>query len=278
MDAPSVIFFGSKPGAAAALELLLKRGWDVKCVVVARNVDLSWYGGESVEGLASSHDIRVLEQADLSGDVTADFVISYQFRNLIKKRVLAMARHAALNFHAAPLPGYAGWAIYNLAILENAPLYGCTCHNMDHGFDTGPLVKVRLFPIDVRNETAYSLESRTQREMLRLFADVCYTAEENRVLPSIPQDKSKMRYLSLQQLQSLKRIPDDADQETVDRYSRAFWYPPYECAYILYNGTKVEIVPDIAKAQLGQLLHQNDLGALRADIQDYCPQLCKWES
>jgi methionyl-tRNA formyltransferase len=176
--------------------------------------------------------------------------------------VLALARRAALNFHAAPLPAFGGWAFYNLAILENVAEYGCSCHHMDESFDTGPLVAVRRFPINAANETAYSLEARAQEEMVRLFVEVCRLAESSEKLPSVPQDRNTMRYFSRQQMESLKEIPIDADAETIDRHARAFWYPPYEGAYMRVNGTKLEIIPALARAQLGRSLHTDDLDRL----------------
>ena len=262
MNKPSVILMGSKPAAVVALRVLIERGWDVRHVVIARNVDLSWYGGLRIEDLASANGIGVFTQKELPRDKEVDFVISYQFRNLVKPDVLALAKRAALNFHAAPLPVFGGWAFYNLAILENVTEYGCSCHHMDEGFDTGPLVKVRRFPIDVREETAYSLEASAQEEMIRLFVDICRMAEDDRELSSVEQDRKLMRYFSREQMEALKEIPADADAETVDRLARAFWYPPYEGAHIRVNGAKVEVVPELARRHLGSMLHAGDLDRL----------------
>lgn len=271
MSKPSVILLGSKPASVVALSILLERGWDVKYVAVARNFDLSWYGGPSTEELALSNNIKVGTQSELPRDTEADFVISYQFRNLVKPDVLALAKRAALNFHAAPLPEFGGFAYYSVAILEDVSVYGCSCHHMDEGFDTGPLLKVRRFPINARQETAYSLEAKAQEEMLRLFVEVCHMAETRKDLPLERQDRSKSRYLNREQMEALKTIPADADAETIDRYARAFWYPPYECAYLNVNGTKVEVVPRIAREQLAPWLHVKDLERLQMAVRNYEP-------
>jgi methionyl-tRNA formyltransferase len=271
MSTPSVILLGSKPAAAVALSILLERRWDIEAVVVASNVDLSFYGGEPVDALAARRGIPVFGQAELPR-VEVDFVISYQFRNLVKPDVLALARRAALNFHAAPLPEYGGWAFYNMAILERLSLYGCSCHHMDESFDTGPLLCVRRFPVDIANETALSLEARSQEEMLRLFVDVCHLAESGGGLPSTPQPKDGMRYLNRRQMEELKRIPAGADPETIDRHARAFWYPPFEGAYVEHGGSRVEVVPAIARRQLGRTLHQDDLPRLRAAVEGHEPR------
>ena len=268
MTKPSVILMGSKPGSVVALSILLERGWDVRAVVVSRKIVHPWIGGETLEQAALRHGLKVLTQPELSRHQSADFVISYMFRYRVKSDVIALAKRAALNFHAGPLPEYGGWAFYNVAILENASEYGCTCHHMDDGFDTGPLLSVRRFPIDARVETGYSLERKAQQEMIRLFIDVCDLAESGDPLPAIEQDRSKMRYMTQEQFEALKEIPAGADDETAQRIARAFWYPPYECAYMKVGGVKAEVVPAIAKEQLATLLHRDDLQALQAVARD----------
>jgi len=269
MTKPSVILLGSKPASVVALSILLDRGWDVKYVAVARNFDLSWYGGQSIEELARENGITVGTQSELPRDTKADFVISYQFRNLVKADVLALAQRAALNFHAAPLPEFGGFAYYSVAIVEDVSMYGVSCHHMDEGFDTGPVFKVRQFPINASLETAYSLEARAQQEMLNLFVDVCQMAETQTDLPLEPQDRSRSRYLNREEMEALKAIPASADAETIDRHARAFWYPPYECAYMTVNGVRVEIIPRIAREQLAPVLHADDLERLRSSVKKY---------
>jgi methionyl-tRNA formyltransferase len=269
MPKPSVILMGSKPGSVVALSIMLQRGWDVRAVVVSRKIVHPWVGGETLEQAAIRHGLPVMTQPELPRDMPVDFVISYMFRYRVKTDVIALGRRAAVNFHAGPLPEFGGWAFYNVAILENSPEYGCTCHYMDEGFDTGPLFKVRRFPIDAAKETGYSLERRSQQEMVKLFVDFCRIAECGNPLPKEEQDRSKMRYLTQEQFTALKVIPPNTDNETCQRVARAFWYPPYECAYIQHGPAKLEIMPNIAKDQLAELLHRDDLEDLRKVAQDY---------
>lgn len=261
---PTAIFMGSKPGAAVALTMLLRRGWVVRRAVVTRRPYQPWTAGDRIEHVARQHGIPVGPQSELPRDERVDFVISYMYRNLVREDVLALARVAALNFHAAPLPDFGGFGCYNRAVLDRCESFGATCHYMDADFDTGDILRVRRFPIEADRETALSVERKAQEEMLRLFADVCDLAESGAPLPRLPQDPAKRRYLHEADLEALKRIPAGADAETVERYARAFWYPPYRGAVLDVGGIAVEVIPETVKQELAALLHQNDHARLAA--------------
>ncbi len=263
MKTPSAILMGSKPGSVVALSIMIERGWHVKYVVVSRKISHPWISGPTLEEYASSKGIKVVTQLQLPRREKTDFIVSYMFRYKVKPDVIAMAGRAAVNFHAAPLPEFGGWAFYSVAILENSPEYGCSCHYMDDGFDTGPLLKVNRFPIDASKETAVSLEKKAQENMIGLFVDFCDIAESCEELPRIEQDRNRMRYMQDEDFMKLKEIPLDADNETIDRYARAFWYPPYECAYVKLNEEKVGVIPKLAKEQIAALLHRNDFESLK---------------
>jgi len=258
---PSAILLGSKPGSAVALTILLQRGWSVPAVVASPNDRIDPHSGGLADH-ARRHGIAVAATQDDLPTQPVDFVISYMFRSMVRRPARALARRAALNFHPGPLPEFGGWAFYNVAILEEAALYGCTCHHMDDGFDSGPLLKVRRFPIEASRETAYSLEQRTQEEMIRLLNDVCELAERGTTLPRQPQDPAKLRYLKRDAFEALKQIPAGVDDATVQRYARAFWYPPYRGAWTQVGGLAIEVVPRLAREQLGSRLHEGDVDRL----------------
>jgi len=119
----------------------------------------------------------------------------------------------------------------------------------------------------------YSLEKKAQEEMVKLFIDFCFIAESGEKLTFEIQDKSKQRYYNRNKFESLKEIPSNADKETIDRYARAFWYPPYKGAYINYNGSQIEVIPEIVKNDLAKLLHYNDLEILKEVSKKYFKDL-----
>lgn len=252
------ILLGSKPASVTALLLLLKQGWTVK-EVVASPGQASWLPTPSLHDVANKLGIRTVQKQSQLESTGVDLVISYMCRSLVRKGTLERGKYA-LNFHAGPLPEFGGWAFYNVAILEDVPEYGCTCHIMDEGFDTGPLVKVRRFGINPRLETALSLERKAQTEMILLFREVISSYETLGEIASEEQDPKRMRYLNADQFATMKQIPSDATPEEADRIARAFWYPPYEMAYyLLPNGTKLEAIPEIAKNDIALELHSSDL-------------------
>ena len=263
---PSVILMGSKPGSVVALSLLLEHGWIVRHVVVSREIVHPWIQGPTLADEAQRQGLSVVTQKELPRDDQVDFVISYMYRHLVRPDVLRLVDRAALNFHAGPLPEFGGWAFYNVAILENASQYGCTCHYMDESFDTGPLLKVDRFPIDASEETAWSLERKAQAQMIRLFAEFLEMAESGAPLPKEEQDPSRHRYMTRDEFEQLKEIPADADAKTIERHARAFWYPPYEGAHVKLGDTKVEVIPSIVKEDVASLLQHDSLDYLKSAV------------
>lgn len=238
----SAIILGSKPGSVVALMALIRMGWDVKSVVAS--CDESSPGGvptlcEAARGLS----IPVHKsQAEISFE-KVDLVISYMCRFRVSQKVISMGRYA-LNFHAGPLPEFGGWAFYNVAILEGANEYGCTCHILEDGFDEGEIIEVSRFSIDASQETALSLERKAQIQMIRLFVEVICRYEAQGFLSSSPQDMEKFRYMTKPEFEKLKEIGKGASPEEIDRVSRAFWFPPHPGAFFtLDNGSRVESVP-----------------------------------
>lgn len=264
---PSVILLATKPASVVVFEKMLKAGWNIASVVVPSKYDQSWMPSPTLADMAVRHGVPVYSKQDEVPVDKVDFVVSYMYRHLVKSQMIAKAAVAALNFHPAPLPEYGGFAFYNVAILERSKHYGATCHHLDAGFDTGSLVKVRLFDIDPEAETAVSLERRTQIEMLLLFDEFMQMAESGNAIPAIPQDPERHRYMTLEQFEQLKVIDAAASTDEIQRVARAFWYPPYSCGYISgAYGSRIQIVPDIVLRGLGELLHQDDYVRLNEHV------------
>jgi methionyl-tRNA formyltransferase len=270
MNRPSVIFLGSKMGAVVALQELISRQWEVLYVVISKTIEHKWYGDIDLETVAKLNNIPIVSQSELPRNLSVDYIISYMYRHLVKDDVLRMAKRDAVNFHAAPLPEFGGWGTYNRAILEESDYFGCTCHHMKNGFDDGPILEIKKFPINSTDLTAFDLEILTQKHMVTLFIDVIQIMEDTSTkLPSINQDRRKSVYLSFDQMNQLKRVSIDSSKQEIQKIARAFWFPPYQGAYIDLNGLQIEIVPEIVKNQIAYTTGVNVLSDLNKFLIDY---------
>src|SRR6266571_6800820 len=74
---------------------------------------------------------------------------------ILPEQVLELPRRCAINFHDAPLPGYAGSYATSWAIMQGERVYGVTWHAMTELVDAGDIFKQSLFEID-DGETAFT--------------------------------------------------------------------------------------------------------------------------
>lgn len=174
-----------------------------------------------------------IDQVVISSNVApifrkVDYVISYLYPKKLKLPFLSLP---CINFHSAPLPEYRGFAPYTFGILDGVKEWGVSAHFMDEHFDTGDIIKVRRFPIDPDAETAYSLEQKSQLEMLELFKEIMIAIAQGKELPRIKQPRDG-RYNSKADFERLRMIVDSDTPEMVKRKMRAFYYPPHEGAYL----------------------------------------------
>ncbi len=232
-----------KRSAARALETLVERGCDVRAVVLpppsgdehpTQRTDLV---AERL-GLPMVGEERLYATLGELGDV--ELVLSFLFPRRILPPLISLPRLGCLNFHPAPLPDMRGVGGYNVAVLEGFADWGVSAHFVDESFDTGDLVEVRRFAIDPEAETAWSLDLRSQEQLLDLFTAVIDTALSGRALPREAQGEG--RYVSRADLEELRRIPADASPEEIDRRIRAFWYPPWPGATVERGGRPYTLI------------------------------------
>lgn len=234
-----ILFMGRKRVAADALHWLCQRD-DVQVVAVITDNHLEI---SPTRVVAEKFGIEIMRRETLeeridSGLLSYDLGISMLYWQKIRKPVIDLARKGVINFHPAPLPEYKGTAGYNIAILTGMSKWAVTSHYVDDNIDTGDIVDVDWFDIDEKKETAQTLEKKTQPILLEQFKRVITKAilSEDR-LPGIPNIGG--RYISRKEMESMKEIRPGDD---VERKIRAFWFPPYDGAYVMLNGIKCTLV------------------------------------
>lgn len=117
---------------------------------------------------------RALTEAVASHE--PDLVVSAGFMKVLGRQFLA--RHRAINTHPALLPSFPGAHGVRDALAQGVKVTGCTCHWVDAGVDTGPIIDQRAVRVEDA-DTEESLHERIKVEerlmlveaMVRLAAD-----------------------------------------------------------------------------------------------------------
>ena len=261
-----VVYMGRKPTASEGLKHLIQKRVTV-VVVVAPPKDQPVHWKNRLSDTAESYGIPTASDEDLyrylregnRKDYTfsledIDLVISVLFWKRIKRPLIELPKIGCINFHPAPLPEYRGFAPYSFGIYENQSHWGVSAHFVDETFDTGDIIKTRTFKIDPRQETAFSLEQKSQVFLLELFDEVIDELLQKGTLPRAPQDIGRLR--TKEDFENLRRIQSGDTAEEIERKVRAFWYPPYSGAAVEIGGREYTLVSEELLEELGKKYHK----------------------
>ncbi len=182
------------------LKALFDAGESVRLVYTHRDTpgEEPWF--HPMAELARSHGIEPRFVADLSDPadekrihaVQPDFLFSFYFRKMIPERILALARHGALNMHGSLLPLFRGRSPVNWAILKGATETGASLHYMTEKPDAGDLVDQERVPIG-RDDDALTV-SRRVADAAALVLARSLPQLKTGTAPRVPLDLSKGSY------------------------------------------------------------------------------------
>lgn len=188
------------------------------------------------------YDFCVHNNIDVTNDISdcydindIDLVISYGFGNLISETLINNSNIGCINFHPAPLPEWRGMGgVFNFAIYEEVSEWGVTSHFVDKTFDTGDIIKLNTFEVDIENESVSSLTKKSHKELLNLFYEVVdiiidYNLNKKSI-PRLKQDGG--RYISKKDFNGLRKINKNDTSDIIDKKIKAFFHPPYHGASI----------------------------------------------
>lgn len=241
-----MLFMGRKSYAAEMLAWSVEKGIEVVGVVTD-----SHFSNSPTMKMAKSLGLSIISLKEAEENFRynsgyADLVISYLYWEKIKEPLISMPTLGCINFHPAILPDWRGTAGYNIAILNKLTEWGATAHYVDKSIDTGGIIKVFKFNFDFREETAFSLEEKTQKIQQDLYKSTILDVLEKGNLVSIKQSKNEGTYISRKQMEEMKKI--DIKKDDIDLKIRAFWFPPYTGAFLQINGKKYTLInSDILK-------------------------------
>jgi methionyl-tRNA formyltransferase len=196
----SAVVFAYHNVGVRCLSVLLAHNVEVALVVTHRDNPKETIWFESVAELAALHGIPTItpdnpnapEVVEQIRTLQPDFLFSFYYREMLKRELLEIPKHGALNMHGSLLPKYRGRVPVNWAIIHGETETGSTLHYMTEKPDNGDIVAQQAVPI-LPNDNA-----------LQVFQKVTVAAEMalNQVLPAllagnaprIRQDLSKGGY------------------------------------------------------------------------------------
>ena len=223
-----VVFAGTPPFAARALEALVHAGHEIVLVLTqpdrpsGRGLKLT---ASAVSEVASRAALPLSKPPSLKDpeahrpirDARGDVMVVAAYGLLLPQAVLDIPRHGCLNIHASLLPRWRGAAPIQRAILAGDSMTGVCIMRMEAGLDTGPVLLRREVAIDPRATTGSLTET-----LAGVGADgIVEALERLDELTAVAQDPALATYAS-KVTKAEARIDWNAANVTIDRQVRAF--------------------------------------------------------
>ncbi len=234
-----ILFMGRKKVSAGLLEFLSSQS-GIEIVGVLTDSHLQ---GSPTTAVAKRLGLPLYTfdtalEAMREGRLKYDLGLSILYWRKLRDEFLTVPARGTINFHPAILPEYKGTGGYNLAIMDGLSEWGISAHYIDDSIDTGDLIEVVRFAMDPDTATAQSLE-RESMQVLDGFAKrlIMQAVESKAKLPTFPNIGGE--YTSRAEMEAMKEIRPGDD---VGRKIRAFWFPPYDGAYVEIDGQKYTLV------------------------------------
>lgn len=248
-----IIFLGkNKPSVVKGLQFLFDSRVSIKAIISSPIKNQNNDENELLK-LAEKYNVPLMSDLELNSILEnkkkcdekfkkIDLVISYLYPKKIKSELIKIAKIGCINFHPAPLPEFRGVSPYCFGILENFPYWGVTCHFIDNDFDTGDIIQVKKFDVNLMKETSFSLEQKSQKHLFELFKNITKILFDGKDLPRKKQVNGK--YFSKKDFERLRQINENDSKELISKKIRAFWYPPFPGAYIKIKNKEYTIIDD----------------------------------
>ena len=240
-----IVFAGTPPFAAAALNALADAGHDIVLVLTqpdrpaGRGMKLAPSAVKQAAlarglPLVQPISLRTAEAEAVLRAADADVMVVAAYGLILPQAVLDLPRLGCLNIHASLLPRWRGAAPIQRAILAGDPETGITIMQMDAGLDTGAMLYKTVVPI-LETDTAASLHDTLAAA--GAAAIVAALANYPALAPQA-QDDAQATYaakLSKEEARLDWRQPADALARAVRAYN------PVPGAWTLLDGAPLKI-------------------------------------
>lgn len=199
----NIVFFGSSQFAVPSLEILVKKGHKVSCVITqpdkkkGRGLHLS---ATAVKTAAQRSSLKIYQPDNINTceaikflkGIQPDLFIVIAYGQILSQQILDIPKILALNIHASLLPKYRGAAPVNWAIINGDTATGITIIKMTKEMDAGHIIIQKVMNIQ-DEDTSVILEEKLSRLGAELLiSSLDYIRNNNYRL--IPQDESMVSF------------------------------------------------------------------------------------
>jgi methionyl-tRNA formyltransferase len=203
-----IVVFGYHTIGYRCLKELLERRETVSAVVTHQDDPHERLWFESVAELAQAAGLPVLAPKTPNTPsfirhlrtFQPDLILSFYYRRLLSRELLAVPRLGGINLHGSLLPKYRGRAPVNWVLVNGETQTGVTLHYMTEHADAGDIIAQR--PVAIAFEdTALTLFEKVAQAAVELFREAFPLIEAGKA-PRRPQDPAQATYFG-------GRTPDD---------------------------------------------------------------------
>jgi len=135
----------------------------------------------------SSRESHEREILNILHEMETDLVVAAGYMRLLTQVFIEPFRNRIINIHPSLLPAFPGKNAQAQAIEHGVKIAGCTCHFIDEGTDTGPIIMQAAVSID-QDDTEETLsqkileqEHRILGESVKLFCEERIRIENRKV-------------------------------------------------------------------------------------------------
>ncbi|MCW8209268.1 formyl transferase [Verminephrobacter aporrectodeae subsp. tuberculatae] len=175
---------------------------------------------------------------DALAALDSDYFFVANFQQQLSSELLAIPRIAAINFHPAPLPRYAGLAPFFWMVRHGERHGAISVIKMDEGLDTGPIIMQRQLRLS-GHETSIDLRTFQEQQNVLLLLDLLPTLA-NGAFTCIPQDLSRRSYYGRPK-ETDYLLNFTLNAATVHRYVLAGYRHP-GAHFFLPDGTRIVVL------------------------------------
>ena len=183
-------------------------------------------------------------------DSAVDLLISFSYPIKIEDYIINKAK-CGINFHPAPLPEYKGRGCACHAIYNGEKEWAGTFHVLTSRLDEGGIIVRKDFKIAPNVQYGMQLSDITWNLGYEMLKDLITDYIKFEKIVYVEQEKGG-KYYSQKDLDEVRKISEKDSADVIERKIKAFWFPPYEGAYVERDGEHFSVVTKELLLKIGQ--------------------------